>query len=89
LRYKVDFTSQAFQNISELDKPIAERILNKIDWLADNLDIILPQPLRGEFQGVYKLVVGDWRVLYSIDYPERIITIHIIGHRSNVYRKKK
>ena len=89
MRYKVDFTPQSFQNISEIDKPIAERILTKIDWLAENLDIITPQALRGEFQGVYKLVVGDWRVLYSIDYSEKTLTIYIIGHRSKVYRKKK
>lgn len=50
--YRVDFTPQALEDISKLDKPVAERVLRKIEWLSHNLDVISPQPLKGKFQGI-------------------------------------
>jgi len=45
--YRVDFTPQALEDISKLDKPVAERVLRKIEWLSHNLDVISPQLLIG------------------------------------------
>ncbi len=87
--YKVEFTPQGLDDISKLDKSVVKRIIQKIEWLAKNLDIIIPQLLKGEFKGMYKLVIGDWRVLYTADFKEKIITIHILGHRKDIYKKTK
>ena len=86
MSYKVVFTPQAIENISKLDKTVAERIIRKIDWLSQNYGIINPLPLKGQFQGLFKLVVGDWRVLYTADFAEKAIVIHLIGHRSEIYK---
>lgn len=45
--------------IKELEKTVAKRIVKKIDWLADNFEVMNPQPLKAQFQGMYKLIVGD------------------------------
>jgi mRNA interferase RelE/StbE len=84
--YKVEFTPQGLKDITKLDKLISGRIVKKIEWLSQSLDIVTPQPLKGKFQGIYKLVVGDWRVLYSADFIKKVITVHTIGHRSNIYK---
>jgi len=57
--YKVEFTPQAEESLARLDKNIAQRIVNKIEWLSQNLNHIIPEPLRGKFKGNYKLRVGD------------------------------
>jgi len=57
--------------------------------LARNLDLIIPQLLKGEFKGMYKLVIGEWRVLYTADFAKKVITIHILGHRKDIYKKMK
>ncbi|MFB2835159.1 type II toxin-antitoxin system RelE family toxin [Floridanema evergladense] len=34
---------------------------------------------------MFKLRVGDYRVVYTFSTESRIITIHRIGHRSEIY----
>ena len=36
IEYKVEFLHDAINNLRKLDKPIAQRILNKINWLSEN-----------------------------------------------------
>jgi mRNA interferase RelE/StbE len=82
----VVFISQSEENLAKLDKQIAQRILKKIRWLAENLETLTPEPLTGQFQGVYKLRVGDYRVLYTLEDDQNLIVIRLIKHRREVYK---
>ncbi|MEK6809510.1 MAG: type II toxin-antitoxin system RelE/ParE family toxin [Nanoarchaeota archaeon] len=42
-----------------------------------------------DYREFYKLRVGDWRVVYKIDWKEQTIIASYIDHRSKVYRKRK
>lgn len=84
--FHVEFTPQAIEDLSQLDKGIADRIATKIQWLSEQYDHVQPETLTGRFAGLYKLRVGDWRVLYTTDPAARMITIHVIAHRSTVYK---
>jgi mRNA interferase RelE/StbE len=86
LTYQVHFTPEALDDLSHLDAPIARRIADKIQWLADHFDQIQPETLTGPFAHLFKLRSGDWRVLYTTDPVQRIITVHVIAHRSKVYK---
>jgi mRNA interferase RelE/StbE len=37
-------------------------------------------------QNMFKLVFGDWRVIYTSDFTNKIITVHLIGHRKEIYK---
>lgn len=87
MSYKVEFTPQAEEDISRLDKTIAQNIAHKIDWLSQNIENITPAPLKGKFKGKYKMRVGDWRVVYSFENSTQIITVYAIRHRSEVYKQ--
>ena len=82
----VDFTPDAEADLARLDTPAAERVLKKLRWLAENLDAVKPEALRGEWQGVFKLRVGDYRVLYTLDKTKQRIIVHFVRHRREVYR---
>ncbi len=84
--FKVEFLPGATEDLRKIDKTIGQRILNKIKWLSKNFPYITPQPLKGELKHMYKLRVGDWRILYTADILKKIIHIHMIGHRSDVYK---
>lgn len=45
-----------------------------------------PLGLKGaQFAGLFKLRVGDWRLIYQIQKRELLFLT--LGHRSEVYRK--
>jgi mRNA interferase RelE/StbE len=84
--YIVEFTPQGERSLAKLEKNISQRVLNKIKWLAGNLDLLTPELLAGKFSKLYKLRVGGWRVIYDIDTDNRTIIIHLVGHRGEIYR---
>ncbi|QII09500.1 type II toxin-antitoxin system mRNA interferase toxin, RelE/StbE family [Candidatus Kuenenia stuttgartiensis] len=84
--YSVKFTHQAEEDIVRLDKPIAQHVSNKIDWLSQSIEYITPFPFGDKYKGKYKLRVGDWRVIYSFEHTTQIITVYAVRHRSEVYK---
>ena len=86
--YRLRIIPAASHELERLDKPIARRIAERINWLAANLDDIRPEPYKGDLAGLYKLRVGDYRVIYEILHDETMIVIHQVGHRSEIYRKR-
>lgn len=84
--YRIAILPKAFRSLESLDKPVARRITNRLSWLSENFDDLTPLPLRGGLSGTCKLRIGEWRVICSFDRERRSITIHLIGHRRDIYR---
>ncbi|MBI5328360.1 MAG: type II toxin-antitoxin system RelE/ParE family toxin [Deltaproteobacteria bacterium] len=80
----VEWTKDALDDLQRLDKPVGRRILNKITWLSQHFNNITPEPLSGELSGAFKLRVGDWRVIYTVE--KEVIVIQAIGHRREIYK---
>lgn len=86
--YQLRILDSAARELTDLDRTEASRIAKRIRWLAENLDRIPLQALKGDLAGLYKLRVGDYRVIYEILALESTLVIHAIGHRRDVYRKR-
>ena len=86
--YRFDFTAGAERELDHLDSPTRTRILKRLKWLGENADVIQHEELTGPLSDLFKLRVGDYRVLYDIIESENLILVHQIGHRSDVYRRK-
>ena len=83
--YGLTFARSARKELQALDRDLAERVLDAIEALA-----MLPRPpgckkLRGGAD-LWRIRVGDHRVVYAIDDSRRVVDIVIIRHRSDVYR---
>ncbi len=86
--YHIRVLETAARELSRLDKSTGRRIVERIRWLATNLESIRLEPLAGDLAGLYKLRVGDYRVIYEVLHREQTIVIHAIGHRRDIYRKR-
>ena len=86
MSYHVTFRPETERDFELLDLQIAQRILRKIKWLSENFELITPQQLKGQWKGKFKLRVGDYRVVYSLNEEEKRITIHMVGHRREIYK---
>jgi len=81
---QIEWNREALEDLRRLDPQVARRILKRLTWFAQNFDRVIPEPLGGELQRLYKLRVGDWRVIYAL----RGDAMHIllVGHRREIYR---
>ena len=86
--YRLRIIPTATRELERLVKPVARRIAERINWLAANLDDIRPEPYKGDLAGLYKFRVGDYRVIFQILHDEKVIVIHQVGHRSEIYRRR-
>ena len=86
--YTIRLLKPASRGLGRLDKAIATRVVRRLRWLAEHLDSISPEPLKGRLRGLYKLREGDYRVAYEILRGERVIIVHLIGHRREIYKTK-
>ena len=81
---RVEWTEGAIKDVEKLDKPVARRILRKIDWFSRNFERLALEPLSGEFKGTFKLRVGEWRVIYTVEGETTVI--QFVRHRKEIYR---
>jgi len=86
--WSLSFTEEAERELEDLDSSVRQRMIEKIQWLEDNFDSIFHKELSRDLKNSYKLKVGNWRVVYSLDEKNSIIVIIKIGHRSKVYKKR-
>ena len=81
--YKIEFKSSVSHDLRQLDKETAKRILSQIDeFLSDSPRT--GERLHGEFAPLYKLRLGDYRVIYSIISKDQILVLRI-RHRNKAY----
>ena len=83
--YLIVFMPQATDGLRRLDKPVAQRIIYKLKWLSRNFNDLTHETLKGELKGFCKLRVGSHRVIYTANEEERLLVIHLIGHRRDIY----
>jgi len=84
--YKVDILRQAMKDLAKLPANYSKSVAQHIDTLAND-----PHPYGAEKltdKEAYKLRVGVYRVLYTIDDQARLVTIYRIKHRREVYRQR-
>jgi mRNA interferase RelE/StbE len=82
LAYKIEYKSCVLRDLKRLDKGVAQRIVKELRESL-SLDPNCGEPLSGQFKGLRKLRVGDFRVIYS-KTKEGVLILRI-GHRSAVY----
>jgi mRNA interferase RelE/StbE len=86
VNYSIELKEQPIFYLEKSSKEIAQRIFDKIKWLSENFDGVPHIALKGErWRGAYKLRSGNYRIIYSCDKNKKIITIHLIGDRKEIY----
>jgi len=73
------------KTLAKLPKDLRERLRQAIDYLATD-----PRPrgckkLTG-YARLYRVRVGDWRIVYSIEDDRLVVLVLEVGPRGSVYR---
>jgi mRNA interferase RelE/StbE len=86
MSYRIEWEQDAADALDRLGADIVQRILLRISWLAANLDNIKPQALARNLRDYFKLRVGDYRVIYTINRQDKLLVIEDVGHRRDIYK---
>ena len=83
--YTISLASSAERDLRKVDHQVVSRITAAIDILADE-----PRPkgcrkLAGSLH-TYRIRVGDYRVIYSIDDGLREVVVQRVRHRKDAYQ---
>jgi mRNA interferase RelE/StbE len=82
--YQIVIKRTAEKELDALSSGVRDRIAVRLLRLEEN-----PRPsgcLKLQGQDGYRLRVGDYRVLHSVDDRAQLIIIFAIGHRREVYK---
>ena len=86
MAYAIAFKASALKELEKLPKSTAQSVLPRITALAAN-----PRPsgctkLKG-VGNMWRIRIGEYRVIYTIEDVREIVDIRIIAHRGEVYRR--
>ncbi len=85
MAYNIVYKKSVQRDLKKLSKAEAHRVLNQIEEeLSKNAETY--PVLKGQFAGLRKYRVGDYRVIYAI-LREDVLVLRI-GHRKDVYKKE-
>jgi mRNA interferase RelE/StbE len=85
-RYAVQILPRAARELAAVPLDDRQRIDARIHALAGNPRPPGVEKLAGE-EALYRVRVGDYRVVYSIQDAVLLVLVVRIGHRGEVYRK--
>lgn len=71
------------KDLKKLDKPVAGKVTQHLEQELSK-DPNAGEPLSGEFRGLFKYRVGDYRVVYA-KVPGGVLILRI-RHRCDAYR---
>lgn len=86
VKYRLNFTEGGKGSVQSLEKNIRQKVFDKLKWFIQNVDNLTLLPLRGNLSGFYKLRVGDYRIIYEVNLNDKVVTVHKIGHRKEIYK---
>jgi len=84
MAWRIIYARRADRQLESLDVSVRERVLlalNRLD-VEGHGDVVR---IRGQNE-LWRLRVGDWRVMFSYEYHDLLIRVHQIQHRREVYR---
>ena len=84
--FKIKWKSSAKKELRKIDKSQIVKILDEVEKLSSNPYPQNHKKLLGT-ENIYRIRIGDYRVVYSIDNGELIIQIIRVRHRKDVYKK--
>jgi mRNA interferase RelE/StbE len=83
VRFQLVFTPKAELDYANLEPKLQQRVVGKLKMFLENE--IIPEKLEGNFRGLFKLRVGDHRIIYEL-LSSTLMRVRLIGHRSQIYK---
>ena len=86
MSYRLTQAPRFTKALKKLDRPVARRVLVALFELSELHDPTARlKPLQHESAGLWRLRVGDYRVILDVRRDDVVILALDLGHRSDIY----
>ncbi|MBI1805535.1 MAG: type II toxin-antitoxin system RelE/ParE family toxin [Ignavibacteria bacterium] len=82
--FQIKYRASFEREFKRIPKEFIDTVAIRIDALAQNPFPVGCKKLTKE--ELYRIRVGDYRFIYSVDTNNKVVTIERIKHRKDVYR---
>jgi len=85
--YRIEFVRSAKKEFDRLSRDLREKVLEALDILSKNpfSEFLKIKKLKGA-DSLYRIRLGDYRLVYEVQKDILLILVIKIGHRKDVYR---
>jgi len=83
-KYKIEYSEDSTKELTKIHKNDVKKIIAKIELLSDDPFPSGYKKIKGKLK-LWRIRIGDYRVIYSIEQANLIIYIIRIRHRKDVY----
>jgi len=83
--YQLNWDEEALDDLQKIGKAEAIRLIRKIETHLVKDSQNLGKALVGNFSGLYRYRIGDYRVIYQIIKNELLVVVVRVGHRKDIY----
>jgi len=87
MNFKISYDSQPLKFLNKQEIKVSKRIISKINILIDNPVPHNSKRIEGIEIPVFRIRVGDYRILYRINYKTDYLIILKIDKRGKVYNE--
>ena len=84
-RYEIELRPAAERGLRKLDPQVARRVQAAIALLAEDPRPPASRPLHG--RPAWRVRVGDYRIIYTIEDDVLLVVVVTLGHRRDVYKR--
>ena len=85
MTYSLQFKPAVEKDLKSLPKTTILRAIKQI--ISLQIEPLPQQSIKlSGMEGLYRLRIGDYRIVYEVDRDAELVTIHYIRHRRDVYR---
>jgi len=83
--YTLVLSGAARKTLKKIPKKDRLVILEKLDLLKDNKKLLDVKRFK-KIKFLYRIRVGNYRIVYKPDHDKKIISVIVIGNRKDVYK---
>jgi mRNA interferase RelE/StbE len=84
--FQIEWKKSAEKELYAIANQDQRRIIEAVSELSENPFSIGSHKLQGA-ESLYRIRVGDYRIIYDVNVRTKIITVQYVRHRKGAYRE--
>jgi len=84
--FEILWKKSAERDLRKIDPRYIFQILNAVEGLSGNPFPTACRKLKGS-DSSYRLRIGDYRVIYQVDFGSKNVIVYHVRHRREAYRR--